>query len=137
LKERLKLTTTNVCKHELQNHVNSNRYPPEGSREHHLKQGSQRVLDHLDDDDSSWSYVTVVLRPHGPDAGEECDPVDIVLAAVTAPCILAVAYALYEHLALTPGVVWGPLFVALATALLALAVLADAAIERLTDTPPV
>lgn len=71
LKDRLKLTTTNVCKHELRNHVNSNRYPPEGSREHYLKQGSQRVRDHLDEDDSSWSCVTVVPRPHGPDAGEE------------------------------------------------------------------
>lgn len=71
LKDRLTLTTTNVCKHELQNHVNSNRYPPEGSREHYLKQGSQRVLDLLNNDDSSWSCVTVVPRPHGPDAGEE------------------------------------------------------------------
>lgn len=71
LKNRLKLTTTNVCKHELRNHVNSNRYPPEGSREHYLKQGSQRVLDHLDADSSPWSCVTVVPRPHGPDAGEE------------------------------------------------------------------
>lgn len=71
LKDRLTLTTTNVCKHELQNHVDSNRYPPEGSREHYLKQGSQRVLDVLDNDDSSWSCVTVVPRPHGPDAGEE------------------------------------------------------------------
>lgn len=58
------------------------------------------------------------------------DPVDITLAAVTTPCIFAVTYALYEHLALTPGVVWGPLFVALATALLALAVLVDATIEQ-------
>lgn len=67
----LALTTTNVCKHELQNHVNSNTYPPNGSREQYLKQGSQRVLDHLDDESSSWSCVTVVPRPHGPDAGEE------------------------------------------------------------------
>lgn len=69
--ESLALTTTNVCKHELQNHVNSNTYPPNGSREQYLKQGSQRVLDHLDDESSSWSCVTVVPRPHGPDAGEE------------------------------------------------------------------
>ena len=34
LKDAINLTTTNVCKHELQNHVNSNKYPPEGSREH-------------------------------------------------------------------------------------------------------
>jgi hypothetical protein len=71
LQDRLTLTTTNVCKHELQNHVNSNKYPPEGSRGHYLKQGSQRVLDRLNNDDSSWSCVTVVPRPHGPDAGEE------------------------------------------------------------------
>jgi len=70
LAESIALTTTNVCKHELQNHVNSNTYAPEGSREQYLKRGSQRVLDHLDDS-SSWSCVTVVARPHGPDAGEE------------------------------------------------------------------
>jgi len=71
LAESLALTTTNVCKHELQNHVKSNTHPPNGSREQYLKQGSQRVLDHLDDESSSWSCVTVVPRPHGPDAGEE------------------------------------------------------------------
>jgi hypothetical protein len=70
LKAAIHLTTTNVFKHELQNHVNSNKYPPEGSREHYLKRGSQRVLEHLDED-SSWSCVTVVPRPHGPDAGEQ------------------------------------------------------------------
>jgi len=70
LAESLALTTTNVCKHELQNHVNSNTYAPEGSREQYLKRGSQRVLDHLGDS-SSWSCVSVVPRPHGPDAGEE------------------------------------------------------------------
>lgn len=71
LAESLALTTTNVCKHELQNHVNSNPYAPVGSREEYLKRGSQRVLEHLDEDSSSWSNVTVVPRPHGPDAGEE------------------------------------------------------------------
>ncbi|PSP99984.1 hypothetical protein BRC89_03100 [Halobacteriales archaeon QS_4_70_19] len=71
LAESLALTTTNVCRHELQKHVNSNTHAPEGSREQYLKRGSQRVLDHLDDDSSSWSCVTVVPRPHGPDAGEE------------------------------------------------------------------
>lgn len=67
----LALTTTNVCKHELKNHVDSNRHAPNGSREQYLKHGSQRVLDHVDDESSSWSCVTVVPRPHGPDAGEE------------------------------------------------------------------
>ncbi|WP_136686829.1 hypothetical protein [Halorhabdus amylolytica] len=71
LADSLALTTTNVCKHELQNHVNSNTHAPEGSREQYLKRGSQRVLDHVDDDSSSWSCVTVVPRPHGPDAGEQ------------------------------------------------------------------
>ena len=71
LKDAIHLTTTNVCKHELKNHVNSNKYPPEGSREHYLKRGSQRVLEHLDEDSSPWSCVTVVPRPHGPDAGEQ------------------------------------------------------------------
>ncbi|QPV63374.1 hypothetical protein I7X12_01695 [Halosimplex litoreum] len=71
LAESVALTTTNVCKHELQNHVNANTYAPEGSREQYLKRGSERVLDHLDEDSSSWSCVTVVPRPHGPDAGEE------------------------------------------------------------------
>lgn len=71
LNERLELTTTNVCKHELRTHGEASSYPPEGSREHYLKRGSQRVLDRLNDDDSSWSCVTVVPRPHGPDAGEE------------------------------------------------------------------
>lgn len=70
-KDALHLTTTNVCKHELRNHVDSTTYPPEGTREQYLKRGSQRVLEHLDDDSSPWSYVTVVPRPHGPDAGEE------------------------------------------------------------------
>lgn len=69
--ETLALTTTNVCEHELRNHVDLNTYPPEGSREHYLKRGSQRVLDYLDDDSSTFSCVTVVPRPHGPDAGEE------------------------------------------------------------------
>lgn len=71
LKDAIHLTTTNVCKHELQNHVNSNTYPPEGSREHYLKRGSQRVLTHLRDESSPWSCVAVVPRPHGPDAGEQ------------------------------------------------------------------
>jgi len=71
LKDAIHLTTTNVCKHELKNHVNASKYPPEGSREHYLKQGSERVLEHLNADSSPWSCVTVVPRPHGPDAGEQ------------------------------------------------------------------
>ena len=71
LKDALHLTTTNVCKHEFQHHVDSNKYPSEGSRGEYLKRGSQRVLDHLDADTSPWSCVTVVPRPHGPDVGEQ------------------------------------------------------------------
>lgn len=71
LKDALQLTTTNVCKHELQHHVDANTYPPDGSRGQYLKRGSQRVLDHLDNESSPWSCVTVVPRPHGPDAGEQ------------------------------------------------------------------
>ncbi len=71
LKDTIHLTTTNVCKHELQNHVDSNKYPEQGSRGYYVKHGSQRVLEHLDEDSSLWSCVTIVPRPHGPDAGEE------------------------------------------------------------------
>jgi hypothetical protein len=63
LKDALHLTTTNVCKHELQHHIDSNKYPSKGSRGEYLKQGSQRVLDHLDGESSPWSCVTVVRRP--------------------------------------------------------------------------
>lgn len=71
LKDAVHLTTTNVCKHELRNHVNSANYPPEGSREHYLKRGSERVIEHLEAESSPWSCVTVVPRPHGADAGEQ------------------------------------------------------------------
>jgi len=37
LAESLALTTTYVCKHELQNHVSANTYAPEGSPEQYLK----------------------------------------------------------------------------------------------------
>lgn len=67
----LELTTTNVCRHELRTHAESSSYPPAGSRDHYLKNGSQRILDVLDDAGSNVSCVTVVPRPHGPDAGEE------------------------------------------------------------------
>ncbi|WP_241430924.1 hypothetical protein [Natronolimnohabitans innermongolicus] len=36
-----------------------------------MKQGSYCVLEQLDEDSSPWSCVTVVPRPHGPDAGEQ------------------------------------------------------------------
>lgn len=65
------LPTTNVCRHELRNHVQTHPYPPDGSREHYLKTGAQRALDHLDTEGSTFTRVTVVPRPHGPDAGEQ------------------------------------------------------------------
>lgn len=71
LKDTLQLTTTNVCKHELQHHVDAHTYPSERSRGAYVKRGNQRVLDHLDSESSPWSCVTVVPRPHGPDAGEQ------------------------------------------------------------------
>ena len=68
--ETLAVTTTNVCVAECKRHADIN-YPAAGSREAYLQQGSQRVLSQLRDDDSAWSVVTVVPRPHGPDAGEQ------------------------------------------------------------------
>lgn len=65
------LTTTNVCRHELRTHVQRHQYPPEGSREHYLKTGARRVLDHLDAEGTTFSWVAVVPRPHGPNAGEQ------------------------------------------------------------------
>lgn len=71
LADSLAVTTTNVCKHELRDHVDSHAYPSERSRGHYLKRGSERVLDRIEDDSTAFSCVTVVPRPHGPDAGEE------------------------------------------------------------------
>lgn len=65
------LTTTNVCRHELRTHVRRHPYPPDGSREQYLKTGAQRVLDQLDAPASTFTCVTVVPRPHGPNAGEQ------------------------------------------------------------------
>lgn len=66
----LAVTTTNVCKAELKSHVDSATHPPEGSREWYLERGSRRALACLEDPDTAFSSVTVVPRPHGPDAGE-------------------------------------------------------------------
>lgn len=69
--ESLRITTTTVCKHELQTHIDAATHPPEGSREHYLKRGSKRVLEVIEDDSATFSCVPVVPRPHGTDAGEE------------------------------------------------------------------
>lgn len=70
--DNLQMTTTNVCEHELRRHVEEkSEYAPEGSREHQLHHGSQKVLEAIDEDDIPISIVTCVPRPHGSDAGEE------------------------------------------------------------------
>jgi len=66
------LTTTNVCKQELKQHVeNTRETAPEGSRPHRLHYGSRTALDALGDDETPLTQVTSVPRPHGADAGEE------------------------------------------------------------------
>ena len=66
------LTTTNVCKQELKQHVqNTQESAPEGSRPHRLHHGSHIALDALEDDETPLTQVTSVPRPHGADAGEQ------------------------------------------------------------------
>jgi len=66
------LTTTNVCKQELKQHVqNTQESAPEGSRPHRLHHGSHTALDALEDDETPLTQVTSVPRPHGADAGEQ------------------------------------------------------------------
>ncbi|QSG16409.1 hypothetical protein [Halapricum desulfuricans] len=72
LTEHVGLTTTNVCKQELEQHVeNTRETAPEGSRPYRLHYGSRTALEALEDDETSLSLVTSVPRPHGADAGEE------------------------------------------------------------------
>ena len=66
------LTTTNVCKQELERHAEETRETaPEGSRPYRLHHGSRAALASLADDDTPLTQVTSVPRPHGADAGEE------------------------------------------------------------------
>jgi len=66
------LTTTNVCKQELKQHVqNTQETAPKGSRPYRLHHGSQTALDALEDDEIPLTQVTSVPRPHGADAGEQ------------------------------------------------------------------
>jgi len=66
------LTTTNVCKQELKQHVqNTQESAPEGSRPHRLHHGSHTALDALENDETPLTQVTSVPRPHGADAGEQ------------------------------------------------------------------
>ena len=70
--DNLKLTTTNVCEHELARHVrDKNEYAPQDSREYQLHHGSQKTLDVMDEGDVPITTVNCVPRPHGSDAGEE------------------------------------------------------------------
>ena len=70
--EHVGLTTTNVCKQELERHVeNTRETAPEGSRPYRLHHGSRAALDALEDDETPLTQVTSVPRPHGADAGEE------------------------------------------------------------------
>jgi len=60
---------------------------------------------------------------------------DAVLAALTAPCLLAVVYAVYARLFTDPGVYWGHVFTLGAAILLASAVLVEAAIAWRFSAP--
>jgi rRNA-processing protein FCF1 len=72
LTEHIGLTTTNVCKQELERHVeNTRESAPEGSRPYQLHHGSRAALDALQDAEIPLTQVTSVPRPHGADAGEE------------------------------------------------------------------
>mgnify|MGYP000102449627 CR=1 FL=1 len=67
----LKLTTTNICRTELQRHVRENHeYAQAGTREHRLHHGSKRVLEAFDGNEAAFSTATVVPAPSGEDAGE-------------------------------------------------------------------
>jgi len=70
---RLKLTTTNVCVQELKRHVRENsEYAPKGTRERWLHRGSQQALEPFEDEENtSFTTVPCVPRPHGEDAGEK------------------------------------------------------------------
>lgn len=70
--EHIGLTTTNVCKQELERHVeNTRETASEGSRPYRLHHGSRAALDGFEDDETPLTQVTSVPRPHGADAGEE------------------------------------------------------------------
>ncbi|MEF8802295.1 MAG: hypothetical protein V5A56_14905 [Halolamina sp.] len=72
LTEHVGLTTTNVCKQELERHVENTRATaPEGSRPYRLNQGSRAALDALAHTETPLTWVTSVPRPHGANAGEE------------------------------------------------------------------
>jgi len=59
---RIEMTTTNVCKKELERHA-------EGGDDY-LRRGAEAVLNEIGSDDGNIEVVTSVPRPHGKDAGE-------------------------------------------------------------------
>lgn len=71
--DKLQLTTTNVCYHELERHIRENsEYAQDGTRERWLHYGSKIALEPFEDDENeSFTTVTCVPRPHGEDAGEK------------------------------------------------------------------
>lgn len=71
--ENLRLTTTNVCLHELKRHAREkSKFAPEGSREKWVHDGSATALDPFEDESNeSFSEVLSVPGPHGRDAGEK------------------------------------------------------------------
>jgi hypothetical protein len=72
VRDSLKLTLTNVVRNELQQHAKRTpNHTMDGTRDHRLNVGSERVLDAVRDDDVAFSVVTGVPRPHGEDAGEK------------------------------------------------------------------
>jgi len=72
LTDHIGLTTTNVCKQELERHIGNTRgTAPEGSRPYRLHHGSRAALKALEDAEIPLTQVTSVPRPHGADAGEE------------------------------------------------------------------
>jgi hypothetical protein len=76
--DNIQLTTTNVCYHELKRHVREmSEYAPEGTRERWVHDGSKRALEPFDDEETSFTTVPCVPRPHGEDAGEKSVKMEI------------------------------------------------------------
>ncbi|WP_049908315.1 hypothetical protein [Halorubrum distributum] len=76
--DNIQLTTTNVCYHELKRHVREmSEYAPEGTRERWVHDGSKRALEPFDDEETPFTKVPCVPRPHGEDAGEKSVKMEI------------------------------------------------------------
>jgi len=71
--DTLRLTTTNVCLHELKRHVRDrSEYAAEGTRDHWIHNGSELAIEPFEaDTNESFTVVSCVPRPHGEDAGEQ------------------------------------------------------------------